>query len=214
MDEQPVESWSHFIDLHVENLIPGIVLLFEFICWVSPQALWPRSGTPPYEFTWVAVPAFLAVAYFLGVLSFVAGRLALKLPVLGPFRKRLANFLLSRSGTDGSDFENDYPTTLAKALKTPFPAFVQEIKRRRQRGRLVHAAFLPGALGVFLLPQYLLEKPGPIWILICIVLFLSLLALMWALLWCLYTYAEVCVYQEAHLALHEKLARSAPAAGG
>ena len=189
------DKWWGFLDRHIENLIPGMLLL--------PLLLRAALRTPPNcstVGTWgrflvdhsnVAWVVFLSGAYLLGALSFVVGRMLLD-PICPRFPRPIL-FRHSRVNPLSGNWQSidaSYLKVMHAAMKSETPELRTEIHTRRRRGRFIRVAILPAILLCVITTA---ESSG----LSRFFAFAGLLVVVWVGFLVVYAYAELCIYQEA-----------------
>lgn len=153
-------NWEKF-DLHLENLIPGIIILFLF--------LYISSG-PSIEMKFIQnnevgqVTIFIATAYLVGVIANIVSRMLVDTASKRHARERVFNFFLSEKIERlKEDLENDpiienrkdfniheaYSSAIDSAMTCGVPEIISELTKRRQTGRLVRSSLIPGCLIVY-----------------------------------------------------------------
>lgn len=171
---------------HLENLVPGIVTLVS-LAWKVPPAtqVFPHPTLQKLaEQSFVAGLTLVAVAYLVGVMVFIISRLivnTISALTLRPILLKL--YVWPEFDFNPVAINLKYRQALDAARRLPESSYArQEVARRRQRGRLIRT---------LLVPIIIISWPFSNGVLIFGVGF-SLLFL--------YSYSEVCIYQEARLA--------------
>ena len=167
------------INLHIENLVPGILLLVEF------QVLFAKCGdmikSLGSDRPTLLIPFFLALAYSLGVISAVLTRFLVDgISESGP-RAWVFSLLAhhdplkigARLKTDDRGFEEDfeeeskkwyrpihvarwnsiYRGALRAVVNSGNERAKEEISRRREQCRLMRNLFFPSVIGMYLLAE-------------------------------------------------------------
>lgn len=191
-------KWDVALSLHIENLIPGLLTLFLASYWLPEPLVEELRGSGlrgEIMSKEVAAGAVLvALAYLLGAMA-----VALSRAILDPLSRATIqpallwafDGSLRRKAKDARGLvqkariiNRDYRDAIGHALHSGSEEIKTEVLRRRERGRLVRTALVPAVLGAFIaVPGW--HAGG------AIVAFL--------LVFLLYGYLEVTIYQEAKL---------------
>ena len=178
-------NWDK-LDIHLENLIPGIVLLSIIVAKWTPD-LNPFSGNQVALGT-----AFVATAYMLGAVTNIFSRVALDPVSAITFRTPMIKIFAKRKISDIDDRSMDalnsrYSFLIDQAMICGNDIVIKEVQKRRQTGRLCRSALVPAVLVIVVL----LWKHINSWA-------LSSIPLAYLIMLLLYGYSEVAVFTEAH----------------
>ncbi len=180
-------NWEKF-DLHLENLIPGIVLLSAVVAgWsVDPGPLEGQAA--------LLAISFVACSYMLGAVGNVGARfllddvskVALRPPLLQLFAKDRLD-----DKTKWANINKQYVDEIAKTLRGPDERIAAEVSKRRQTGRILRSALCPICIVLFVMASH---AQWPWWVTAVAALCSYIVLLL------LYGYAEVAIFHEATLA--------------
>jgi hypothetical protein len=179
-------NWEK-LDLHIENLIPGVVLITIVIL------AWPISLTVLSGHEGLLLAAFVGAAYMLGAIGNVLARLLLEFVVRNTIRSYFVRFFLG----DRIEIDNSSRSAINKRFSAIITAGLScgsnivetEVAKRRQTGRMVRSALLPAILAATAFGQH--AKWGILKsVLAAIVTYAAVLLV--------YAYAEVVTCQEAY----------------
>ncbi|MBI2423016.1 MAG: hypothetical protein HYV27_09330 [Candidatus Hydrogenedentes bacterium] len=181
------------LNLHLENLLPG-VLASTLAYMLLPLSIADklRAISPPAirEDEFLLATCFLATAYICGVFCVAISRLVLdRLSEMGP--RPLMIRLLSRGSLVGvalRDINENYRRSIASVLHSGNQVIIDEVEKRRQRGRLARTSLIPSILFVIAATSDLSVWIRLVWI----------LATVSILLVC-YSYIEFTIYEECQL---------------
>jgi hypothetical protein len=177
------------LDLHLENLLPGLITL-PLLLSIVPVNVQNRFRAPSamnlLGSDAIRVGVFLATAYVIGVIAVVVSRLAIDwFSSLWP---RPLMLRLSRNALTGTKDEVNakYRKALGDVLSCGLDQKIKEVLKRRERGRLIRTSLIPLILAAWiasadhsLVVRLLLEG----------FVFVAILLL--------YAYVEVTIYHEA-----------------
>lgn len=179
-------NWEK-LDIHIENIIPGIVLLTVLLIgWEIPLgSLSGRDG--------LLVSSFIGVSYMLGAVSNVLARLLLDFILTKTLRPYFMRFFL------GHRLENDDPspseismrfsTVITAGLSCGNARVEAEVAKRRQTGRIIRSTLIPSILTIVATARH--QSWGALQgILAGIGIYTAILIV--------YGYAEVVVFQEGY----------------
>jgi hypothetical protein len=142
------------LDVHVENFLPGALILAELTMQVPRSVLGPQRQ----QFEWLiqqAVPGaviFIAASYLLGVLAVTLSKFLMD----GPSGSTLRPALLKRrypehfSGQSRSKINDHFGRTIWAAERDAAEDRRHEIQKRRERARLIRSSLLPAMIGIFI----------------------------------------------------------------
>ena len=182
-------NWDK-LDIHVENLVPGLVMLY--ICAIK----WSLIPTGFKDNEILIGLAFVAIAYMVGVNTNVVARLLLDTPseyTIRPImmkifsRKKLPNVTKMTFEKINKEFNN----YINAALTCGNDNIAKEVMKRRQAGRLIRSSLLPVC---FLM--YICSKPYCNIHLILFFLFCTYCTML-----VVYAYSEVIIFHEAYHAV-------------
>lgn len=198
-------SWKD-IELHVDNLIPGVLLCGEFLAIGIPL---PQGLPNQSEFVNSAV--FFSASYALGLVSALISRNILDLVSEYGLRALVFQLFVHGNRTDllehYKERDTKFSTDLAheiirhknriaewnviyrSALRLVPEGKRPEVERRRAQGRLTRNLFLPMVIGAGILAH---ESGSPCWLVFLTMLFVVAVATY------LYSYAELNSMAEAH----------------
>ncbi len=178
------------INLHLENLFPGLVSLFLLMRLLPAWIVLPFSQNSFRTNELFDSGVLLAASYLLGAVAVAVSRLLVdrvseKLP------RPLLLSLLSRGPLKGMSFKHindNYRDKLRHALSSGNDLVKQEVARRRERGRLVRTALIPAILAVVLVTSSSSAIAVVLWALLAFVVLLFI-----------YAYVETTIYEECLL---------------
>jgi hypothetical protein len=183
-------NWEK-LDLHIENMIPGLVLLtIALLGWP------PNLGQLASQKVIIAT-AFVALAYMLGALANLLARLFLDFVCKRTIRQYFMRFFLrDRLGLGAKPtrtaIDDRYSLVIDAGLSCGNERVASEVAKRRQTARIVRSALIPTLLGIWVLGAEL-QKSVSQRIVIWIAAYVSLLLL--------YAYSEVTIFQEGNRGL-------------
>lgn len=139
------------LDLHIENLVPGIVVVLLLLGFVPTAAIDGLRASLLFQAIQnnvVASAGFIAVSYLVGILAVAVSRFLLDRiseAVLRPVLiRRLSRPPLS--GRSWAAANQLYRQTIAQTLSGSNDVIKAEVLRRRERGRLVRTSLIPTLL--------------------------------------------------------------------
>jgi hypothetical protein len=156
---RPVQAYSimstvelNKLNIHVENLLPGVVLLALFTAVISKGMI----GRYPQQFEWLmgqSIPGglvFTAAAYTIGVLAVTLSNLLLDAPSAHTIRPLILRFRYPAlfGGRSNAEVDEKYWDAIWMAERNAIEERRQEIQKRRERGRLVRSSLLPVMVAV------------------------------------------------------------------
>lgn len=175
-------NWDK-LDLHLENLIPGMVLLSIIAFYWTPNLSELQTHSV------VIGIAFVALSYLLGAVGNIFARMLLDPISARTLRTPMIRLLARQKIDDLEDTKKDtlnrrYSFLIDSAMICGNDSVVKEILKRRQTARLCRSALVPVLLLVVrITPGY--------WSVVT--LFLAYLFML-----LLYAYSEVAIFTEAH----------------
>jgi hypothetical protein len=177
-------NWDK-LDLHMENLIPGIVLVaLLMIGWPFPLGALSQQTT-------ILAAAFVGAAYLLGTFVNLLSRLLLdrvnRATLRAPFFRVFAPQHLPKGPVKKETINELYSLAISTGMSCGNPRIESEVAKRRQTGRLMRSALVPGVVATILIAH----SQGWSSLGIAGIAFGLYLVLM-----ILYAYAEVAVFQE------------------
>jgi len=185
-------KWEN-LNLHIENLLPGIVCTV-LILSKFPNGLESIQGIdalkPFLNNSFVLSSIFVAVSYIFGAIAVVLSRFVIDRPSEW-FPRPLLLRLLSRGNLNNKCFQdiNDtYRSAIKRALEGKNDAVKVEVLKRRERGRMVRTAVFPSVLAALMWPTGL---DFPLRIVIAVSAIIIVLFV--------YAYTETTVYEESTL---------------
>jgi len=179
-------NWEK-LDLHIENLIPGVVL--TTILLLSSD--FPMDGLSGHE--GLLTTAFVAIAYMLGAIGNVLSRLLLDVVCKNTIRSSFMRFFV------GDRLESIKPSR--SAINKRFSAVItagltcgnawveSELAKRRQTGRILRSTLGPVLFTIWTIGHHLGWRPLRTSV-------LELTAYLVVLL--LFAYAETVIFQEGY----------------
>ncbi len=175
-------NWDK-LDLHLENLIPGIAILSLVLFY------WPQNLTNLKEQSIILGIAFIALSYLAGTIGNIFARMLLDTVSAMTFRTTLIRWLAEQKIEDLTDksksnLNKQYSFLIDCAMLCSNESVVKEILKRRQTARLCRSALIP----VFLVVSHNISNP---WLIIA-------LPITYIFMLLLYGYAEVAIFTEAH----------------
>jgi hypothetical protein len=179
-------NWEK-LDLHLENLMPGIVLLTVALI------TWKVDLGPLTDHAVVLAAAFVAFAYMVGALGNILARLLLDFVSENTIRPTMIKIFARRKlvGTEDRSFNGinkRYSELITAALTCGNPGVEKEIRKRRQTARLCRSALCPAWLGVVALWSSNDGTPAEL---------IGLLIAVYGTMLILYGYSEVTIFQES-----------------
>lgn len=151
-------KWEN-INLHIENLIPGIVSLILVLSFL-PEPMLENVLSNQYVDTLIKNRVsgnifFLCTSYLLGIFVVILSRFIID-PISEQYlRPLLLKLLLSPENKDKMkswDFDKintEYRSAIKIALESENEAVKSEVAKRRERGRLLRTTFIPIMLVIF-----------------------------------------------------------------
>lgn len=182
-----MDLWKS-LNLHLENLLPGIVTLV-LVAYLLPASVVSHLMDNPVLTNELARGGvFISVAYLLGVVVVAVSRVLDKLSAWGPRCWELRWLAIEKEQITGNiDCVNrHYRESIRAALANAGTEVKAEIAKRRERLHLLRSALVPAMLGVWV---FQLD-----W---CLKVVLSIVNAIVILF--LYAYLEVAVYDETGL---------------
>lgn len=142
------ESIVEFLNLHFENLVPGIVSLYLLYC-CAPSFLDSKLLDPKYPAIITGI-VLIAIAYLIGVVAVTASRLVLDTASKLFFRWLLLFLFIHRifgaTFVRGANSEYRKGIKLALSEKNQSNVIKNEIIKRRGRTRLIRSALAPSII--------------------------------------------------------------------
>ncbi len=175
-------NWDK-LDLHLENLIPGLAILSLVLFY------WPPDLATIRDHTVVFGIAYVALGYLAGAVGNILARVLLDPVSARTFRTFLIRWLAKQKIDDLSDtsmyaLNKRYSFLIDSAMLCGNESVVKEILKRRQTARLCRSALIPVMLVVS-------QIVSAVWVLPALLAtFLFVLVL--------YGYSEVAIFTEAH----------------
>ncbi|GAH84575.1 unnamed protein product, partial [marine sediment metagenome] len=144
---------------------------------------------PLRESSFVVSIVFVSFAYILGVFVTTLGRMLIDFLSERFLRHILLQWLVPNIPCDKTrlGINEEYRKKIRDALRSNYDIIKNEVVKRRERGRLVRSALIPGLLGVL---AFTVSHP--------ILRFTLLLLVVGAILF-LYAYTEVTIYKECQM---------------
>lgn len=186
------------LDLHIENLLPGMVILM-LSSVVIPQAIIKQmtteTSTALLSHPFVATGVFAAASYVVGVIAIALSRFAVDRPsewIPRPVLLKLFSRgkVLDSLNTQGRRNINEkYRDRIKQALGSNSEEIRKEVVKRRERGRMVRTALIPVMVTAWLVGSRDSVALGVIAVAIAFLLFILI-----------YAYVEVTIYEECLLA--------------
>lgn len=190
------------LELHIENLIPGVVILALLLTLGITPA---HEHLPGGDVT--AGIAFVSASYLTGAIANVLARL-----LLDPICKRFVRPAVFKPGwlswvvgvRGWGEIDGQYKRAISAVVQKKADQIAVEVAKRRQTGRIVRSALIPAWLAIV----WVLSKVGtpavlaavPPWIVGALGC-----AVVYGILIFVYAFAELTIYHEA--ALHATLPR-------
>jgi len=179
-------NWEK-LDLHVENLIPGVVLLAEILIgWQTDLGALANHDA-------LLAIAFVGAAYMSGAIANVSSRLLLDVvcrkTVRFYFMRLFLDHRIGIQNPSRQDVNLRYSAVITAGLSCGNERISIEVAKRRQTGRILRSSLIPIVLFVVILGT------RQHWYLVWTV-FAATAAYAGLLL--LYAYAEVIVFQEGY----------------
>lgn len=175
-------NWDK-LDIHLENLIPGIVLLSLIILNYNVDYSKIISNSV------IGGVVFISVGYMLGTIGNITARLLIdkmsELTIRTPMIKLFAKSKIADMKEKTTKSLNArYSFLIDQAMDCGNDIVVKEVVKRRQTGRLLRSSLIPGIFAMFYF------VPQGFKVLAVIIAYIFILFL--------YAYAEVAVFTEAH----------------
>ncbi len=179
-------NWDK-LDLHIENLIPGIVLISVLMAgWHFPLGDLQNSEG-------LIIAAFIGVAYMSGAVSNVLARLLLDIALTKTLRPYFMRFFLThrleKENHQPKDINKRYSAVITAGLSCGNNRIEAEVAKRRQTGRILRSTLIPSLLAIIAISQHQnwsnLKTTGT-----GIGAYIAILII--------YGYAEVVVFQEGY----------------
>jgi hypothetical protein len=189
-----MDAWKS-LNLHLENLLPGIVTFVLVAHLLPPAVTSDLMKNPIFTNDIARSGAFIAVAYLLGVVVVAFCRVLDKASAWRPRRLGLRWLAIESKEIEGKDNDwvnRHYRDRVRRALLSGNTEVKAEIAKRRERLHLLRSALVPAVLGV-----WVLQLAWPFKLVLSIVTAVVTLAL--------YTYLEVAIYDETDLSTEKKL---------
>lgn len=180
-------NWEK-LDVHIENLVPGIVLLTVLILG------WPTAIPVFANHEGLFAIAFVGVAYMLGAVGNVLARLLLDFvsekTVRPYFLRFFAGDRLKVAHLSQSEINQRYSAIIATGLSCGNSKIEAEVAKRRQTGRLLRSALIPALLAIVVTGRHFSWSFRR-----------EILAIfaVYAALLLIYAYAEVAIFHEGCL---------------
>ena len=182
-------NWDKF-DLHIENLVPGVVTLSLALHLVSRSQVLGTASASPFDDVFVAGATFIAAAYLVGIVAVAVSRF-----MIDPVSEWLPRPLLlrlhypERFRTKKRPEINDaYRKAIHDAQAAENDKKWNEVRKRRERGRLIRTAMIP-----LLIVPWIIFSGSPI----AYIVGAEIIAYLFILV--LYAYIEVTIFQECIL---------------
>lgn len=179
-------SWEK-LDLHIENLIPGVVLLSVLVLG------WPPNlGTLTGQAAILAT-AFIGSAYMLGAIDNLLARLLLdyvcRRTVRRFFMRALLGYRLELEHPTRTAIDKRYSAVITAGLSCGNARVEAEVAKRRQTTRIMRSALIPVIIMIWVVGC----KTGwSVW------QRLSASGAAYVALLLLYAYSEVAIFQEGY----------------
>ena len=183
-------KWEN-LNLHIENLVPGIVTSILVLMYLPANALSIINHTSVSKIlgnSFIAGGLFVAISYLVGIFTVAICRL-----IIDPISSVCPRPLLFRwffpeqfKCKSNKEINFAYRETLQKGLDSESEYKRSEMKNRRERGRLLRSSILPMSLFIWIVI-------GNLNIFIKILVLIITLGISTFL----YAYAELAIYQES-----------------
>ncbi len=145
------------LNLHIENLVPGVVTLLVLLAMCPQSAIETWSESPAHALTsnaFVGAMVFVATSYLLGI--FVVAVCRAVIDELSPrFVRPLVFGLCNKRfrGKSPTEVRDLYRDSVSNALESDSEYKRTEVKNRRERTRLLRSAILPALLFTWTVSQ-------------------------------------------------------------
>lgn len=181
------------LNLHLENLLPGIVSLVLIYALLPQQVVDILASDRIKEIIkpeFISAGVFVASAYMLGVLIAAISRLALDKPSELLLRPRLLRLLYreSLSGKSVKQVNKEYRRQIRAVQESNNETVKSNVSKRREQGRLARTSVVPTLLAVLLLTSNLTLCARMLSLVVTIILALFV-----------YAYIETTIYEECLL---------------
>lgn len=179
-------NWEK-LDLHIENLIPGVVLLSVLLLGWPPD-LGALAGQ-----TAILATAFIGSAYMLGAIDNLLARLLLdyvcRRTVRRFFMRALLGYRLELEHPTRTAIDKRYSAVITAGLSCGNARVEAEVAKRRQTARIMRSALIPVIVVIWVVGS----KTGwSVW------QRLSASGAAYVALLLLYAYSEVAIFQEGY----------------
>ena len=136
-------NWEK-LDLHIENLIPGVVLITITIL------AWPISFAVLSGHEGLLFASLVGAAYMLGAIGNVLSRLLLEFVVRNTIRRYFVRFFLEDrieiDNASRSAINKRFSEIITAGLSCGNSIVESEVAKRRQTGRMIRSALVPAVL--------------------------------------------------------------------
>ena len=181
-------NWEKF-DLHIENLVPGVVTLSLSLHLARSQVL-GTVGASPLDDEFIAGTTFIAAAYLVGIVAVAVSRL-----MIDPISEWLPRPLLLRlhypekfQNMNRRGINDAYRKAIHDAQAVGIDKKWNEVRKRRERGRLIRTAMVP----LLLIPWIIFSDSG-------IAYLIGAESIAYVFILVLYAYIEITIFQECIL---------------
>jgi|SRR5271157_950399 len=179
-------NWEK-LDLHIENLIPGVVLLAIVMAgWRVP--LGTLSGHEG-----LLVATFISIAYMMGTVASVLSRLLLGVvnrnTLRAPFMRFFLGYRLETENPSRTEINKRFSAVLLAGLSCGNSRVESEVAKQRQIERVLRSILVPAILAIVCLGQHLHWTSLKCWV-------SAFFA--YSFLLVLHAYAEVVIFQEGY----------------
>jgi hypothetical protein len=180
------------LNLHVENLVPGVITLFLLLSLVPKSVLAPAEDSAASVLLanqFAIGGLFVAASYLIGIFTVAVCRCVIDpISAVLPRPWLFKLFYPKFRGQSAGEVSRQYHDATQTGLASENEYKRTETKNRRERGRLVRSGILPLALFVW----YVSAGLSP-WIRVTSEIVASVLGVL------LYAYVELTIYQESGL---------------